>query len=193
MDGQDLQARDEASTEVVTGEVVDAAAPLTDEELPPDPAQALPLLAEQLVTARADADQLLEHLQRKQAELENFRKRAQRDAVEVRAFASLRLVEAMLPVLDSFDVAFAHDPQTPTEEKLVAGIRSTYTLIFDILRKEGLEAVEADGVPFDPECHEAAAAPPEGEGVLMVSQELRRGYRIGERVIRPALVAVDYA
>jgi molecular chaperone GrpE len=73
-------------------------------------------------------------------------------------------------------------------------MRSTYQLLMDTLSKEGLEPVAALGERFDPELHEAVQAPdnPDG-GDLLVTQELRRGYLLGGRILRPALVAVDHA
>ncbi len=150
------------------------------------------LLAE-LGEARDAAESYLDDLQRVVADFDNYRKRIQREQKETVARASERVVVNLLAVLDSFDVAFTHDPQTPAEEKLIAGMRSTYQLLLDVLSKEGLEPIVAEGVPFDPEVHEAVQAPQEGDGTLIVSQELRRGYTLAGRVVRPAMVAVDHA
>ena len=95
----------------------------------------------------------------------------------------------MLPVLDSFDAALAIEPSTETEKKMLGGMRSTYDQLMDVLAKEGLQPIEAAGVPFDPELHEAVMS--SGDGDLVVSQELRRGYLLGGRVLRAALVALE--
>ncbi len=162
-------------------------------DLPADPDEARQVLLQEVARARGDAGDYLGDLRRVAAEFENYRKRTTRERQEVVERAAQRVVENVLPVLDSFDAAFTHDPQTPTEEKLVAGMRSTYHQLVDVLRKEGLEFIPALGEPFDPEVHEAVTGPAEGDGTLMVSDELRRGYRLRGRVIRPALVAVDHA
>lgn len=157
-------------------------------ELPDDREAAVGVLLDALATARLAADSYLEDLQRVAAEFENFRKRAAREREETVARASQRLVQGLLPVLDSFDQAFAHQPQTPGEEQLLAGVRSTFHQLMDVLSKEGLEIIPADGEDFDPEVHEAVAGG--GEGDLMVAQEMRRGYTLKGRVLRPAMVVV---
>ncbi len=68
----------------------------------------------------------------------------------------------------------------------------THEQILTILRNQGLEVVPSVGEPFDPEIHEAVISPAEGDGRLIVSQELRRGYRLKGRLVRPALVALEY-
>ncbi len=184
--------------EVVVGEVVEGDAGALEPadvgiELPADPEEARQVLLDEVVAARREAASNLDDLRRVAAEFDNYRKRIARDRHDIVDRASQRVVESILPVLDSFDSAFTHDPQTPTEEKLVAGMRSTYHQLVDVLRKEGLEPIDALGEPFDPEVHEAVASAAEGDGSLVVSDELRKGYRLRGRVIRPALVAVDHA
>ncbi len=178
-------------------EVVDDLATLEPSDLgldlPADPAEARRLLLGEVARSRRDAGEYLTDLQRVAAEFENYRKRVSRDRADIVERAAQRVVVGLLPVLDSFDSAFTHEPQTPTEEKLVDGIRSTYHQLLDVLKKEGLEVVPSLGEPFDPEVHEAVSAPTEGEGSLVVAQELRRGYRLNGRVIRPALVIVEHA
>lgn len=157
-------------------------------DMPEDHAEAIPFLLERLTEERETSAARLDDLQRVAAEFENFRKRAERDRDETRQRATQRLVEALLPVLDSFDGAFAHDAQSPGEELLKKGVTGTYHQLMEILQREGLEPIEAAGLPFDPEVHEAVAG---GVGEdLVVSAELRRGYRLHGRVIRPSMVAV---
>lgn len=161
---------------------------LHDLDVPEDHAEAVPYLLERIVEEREVAAGRLDDLQRVAAEFENFRKRSERERDEVRQRASQRLVEALLPVLDSFDGAFAHEAQTPGEELLKKGVTSTFHQLMEILEREGLEPIEAQGMPFDPEVHEAVTG---GIGEdLVVAAELRRGYRLRGRVIRPAMVAV---
>ena len=194
----------ELDVEIVEGEIVDedvgeGQEPLVLDpralgvELPEDPEEAQNALLVALAQTRAEADGFLEDLRRLAAEFDNYRKRSQREQTAHLDRASQRLVETLLPVLDSFDGAFSHDPQTPTEEKLVSGMKSTYHQLLDILNKEGLEIIPSLGERFDPEVHEAVTAANGGDGSLVVTQELRRGYRLKDRVIRPALVAVDNA
>ena len=145
-----------------------------------------------LLTARQESGEYLETMQRIAAEFDNFRKRIERDRGELIQRASQRLIGDMLPTLDSFDAALAFEPQTPAEEKILDGMRSTRTQLLDLLAAEGLEPIAADNTPFDPAVHEAVSGPSqEGEGELMVAGELRRGYSLNGRVLRAALVAVE--
>jgi molecular chaperone GrpE len=105
--------------------------------------------------------------------------------------SSQRLVEALLPVLDSFDSAFTHEASTPVEKLMLEGMQSTYQQLLDVLTREGLEIVGTVGEPFDPNVHEAVMGG--GSGHLTVTAEMRRGYTLGDRVIRPAMVGVSDA
>jgi molecular chaperone GrpE len=136
----------------------------------------------QALTARTD------DLQRLAAEFENFRKRIRREQEEGVAHASRRVVEALLPVLDTLDSALGHEPKTPGEEALLAGMRSTRQQMLDALAREGVEVIPAEGEAFDPTVHEAVMGG--GGGDLVVTAEMRRGYTMGGRVIRPAMVQV---
>jgi len=159
-------------------------------ELPAEPEEATAVLLGEVAAARQLRDQHLDDLQRVAADFENFRKRVQRDQSEMTAQATRRVVEAMLPTLDSFEAAAAHAPQTDGEEKLLAGLMGTKQQLMEVLAKEGLEVVPSVGQPFDPQVHEAISI--SGEGAeQVVESELRKGYRLGERVLRPALVALS--
>jgi molecular chaperone GrpE len=162
-------------------------------ELPADPLEAVQVALAEVVTARGEADAYLADLQRLAADFENYRKRTMREQAAHVERASQRVVESLLPVLDSFDAAFTHEAQTPSEEKLLGGVRSTYHQLLDVLKREGLEPIPALGEPFDPEVHEAVSSLANGEGDLVVAAELRTGFRLRGRVLRPSLVTVDHA
>jgi molecular chaperone GrpE len=163
-------------------------------ELPDDPDMAQTALLNAVADARAEAGQNLEQLQRIAAEYENFRRRTERDRRELASFATSRLVEQLLPTLDSFEAALAYDAQTEGEEKLLTGMTGTYSMLSEILSSYGFAAIEAVGAAFDPAVHEAISGPGDGDGdgALMVDQELRKGYTVEGRVVRPALVTVAY-
>jgi molecular chaperone GrpE len=162
-------------------------------ELPDDPAEAVPVLTAALGAARAESAGYVDALQRVAAEFDNFRKRAARERDEIIDRASQRLIERLLPTLDSFDAALSYQTQTETEEKLLSGMRDTHRLLMETLAADGFEPIAADGVPFDPAVHEAVTGPAgEGEGELLV-KEMRRGYMLRGRVVRAALVAVEHA
>ncbi|HSF84495.1 MAG TPA: nucleotide exchange factor GrpE [Acidimicrobiia bacterium] len=160
-------------------------------DLPADPAEREQQLLHELAVARSEASEYLDTLQRVAAEFDNYRKRVERDQSETVLRASQRLVESMLPTLDAFDAALGYDAQTPAEEKIVAGMRGTHTQLMDTLQREGFAAIEAEGTDFDPAVHEAVAGG--GDGHLVVAQELRKGYTLQGRVIRPTLVMVEEA
>lgn len=162
-------------------------------DLPADAGQAQQMLLGALLVARQESGEYLEAMQRVAAEFDNFRKRADRDRTELVQRASQRLIAGMLPTLDSFDAALAYDPQTPSEDKILDGMRSTRTQLLELLKMEGLEPIESVGAGFDPAVHEAVSGPTgSGEGDLLVASELRRGYTLSGRVLRAALVTVEH-
>ncbi|HLE38862.1 MAG TPA: nucleotide exchange factor GrpE [Acidimicrobiia bacterium] len=174
-----------AQGEVVVGEIVDDG---MSRDLPEDPEAAVAYLLEALRTAQEEATAYLGDLQRVAAEFENYRKRAMRERDEIVARATQALIRDLLPVLDSFDGALESAAATPGDERLLAGVRSTHRLLMDVLAREGLEVIPAAGMPFDPAVHEAATGG--GTGHLVVTAEMRRGYSLRGRVLRPALVGV---
>ena len=128
---------------------------------------------------------LYERLLRLQAEFDNYRKRMERHQREVADNAAGRLVKELLPVLDTADLALAHGGGE--EVKHVAGA------LFDILSKQGLERIDPEGQPFDPEHHDAVAhEPAESDDTAepLVSEVMRAGYRWNGRALRPAMVKV---
>ncbi len=159
--------------------------------------------AEAAAEARAEAageagDQVLElrsqlevahsrHL-RLAADFENFRKRSRQDQLDTVQYASAALVERLLPVLDDLRLALDHTP-AEVDEGWLKGIRLTLQKLEELLAGVGVEPIEAVGQAFDPKFHEAVGSEasdelPEDTVVI----ELRRGYRMHDRVLRPALV-----
>lgn len=161
-------------------------------DLPDNDREAIDLLLRELRDAREEASSYLSDLKRVAADFDNFRKRALREQQTTVDRASERVVREMLPILDSFDGALAIEAQTETEQKLLSGMRGTYAQLMDVLAKEGLEVIETWDQPFDPEVHEAVMSPQHGSGQLMVSTELRRGYRLRGKLLRAALVALEF-
>jgi len=182
---------------VIDGIVIDADPALIDPhalglELPDDREAALQLVLNELADAREEAGLYLSDLQRVAAEFDNFRKRMLRDQAENIERASQRVVVGLMPTIDTLEAALATDAETPAEKKLLDGVRGTLNLLLETLAKEGLEAIPAVGCEFDPELHEAVLAPEPGDGRLIVTQEMRRGYTLKGRLLRAALVAVDH-
>jgi molecular chaperone GrpE len=163
-------------------------------ELPEDASEAQAILLRELAEARQEAGEHLDTLQRIAADFDNFRRRVQRDQAENVERASQRVIESLLPTLDSFDAALAYEPSESGGEQLLDGMRSTHAQFLDTLGRAGFEPIAATGEPFDPKVHEAVSGPAEaGEGELLVDSELRRGYIMRGRVIRPSLVTVTHA
>ena len=136
-----------------------------------------------------ERDELLDTLQRVQAEFDNYRKRAARDQQSLVARAHERLVKELLPVLDdlerALEAAEAHE-----EAKLEEGVALVTRSFADVLRKEGLEEVATDG-KFDPHVHEALLSQSSEAEEGSVIEVLQKGYRLGDRVIRPARVVIS--
>jgi molecular chaperone GrpE len=141
-----------------------------------------------LEALRAERDECLQHLQRVAADFENYRKRAARDQESLVARAAERLVRELLPVLDDLERALQAAEQHE-EAELEEGVRLVHRQLADALRKEGLEEIPTDG-KFDPHLHEALLAQPAEAEEGTVIEVLQKGYRLGDRVLRPARVVV---
>jgi molecular chaperone GrpE len=136
----------------------------------------------------AERDEYLAHLQRMQAEFENFRKRTLRDQTAHLERATAGLIEQLLPVLDSFELALGSGGTDV--DRLRKGVELVYGELLGVLEKAGLERIEAHGKPFDPEEHEAVMHVESDDGEPGVRDVVRAGYRLKGRVIRPAMVKV---
>ena len=134
------------------------------------------------------SDALLDRLARLQAEFENARKRGVREQHEFREFAVADAIKALLPVLDSFDRALQ---VAPAQTDLRSGVELIHKQLHDALQKLGVSPVPAKGEQFDPHVHEAVemvdTATAEDHVIL---EELQRGYKLKERLLRPAMVRV---
>jgi molecular chaperone GrpE len=142
-------------------------------------------------TARAEADLYREHLQRLQAEFDNYRKRVLREQTSAVELAAQPVLRRLLEVLDDFDLALMHAADRPDFDRFLHGVELVYAKLVDTLRAEGLERMEAQGTPFDPELHEALMQSGEGDGDPVVADVLRPGYLLKGRVLRPAGVRVE--
>ena len=145
-------------------------------------------LEERLAAAEAKAEEHLNDLKRVAADFDNFRKRSARERSETVTFANERLVKELLPVLDDLERALqaAEDHE---EAKLEEGVRLVQRQLAEVLRKAGLAEVETNG-RFDPHVHEALLSQPSDAEEGSVIEVLQRGYRLGDRVLRPARVVV---
>jgi len=138
----------------------------------------------------AERDQLLDRLARLQAEFENARKRAERERAEFRDFVTGQVVEQFLPVLDNFELALK---STGSGEQLRSGVGLIVKQMEEALEKMQVKVIPAAGEAFDPRIHEALDTV-ERDDIpdQHVAEEVRRGYRIREKLLRPALVRVAH-
>jgi len=144
---------------------------------------------DELEQTTRERDEYLDALQRLKAEFENYRKRVSREQAEFVTRASERLVKQLLPVLDDLERALEAAAEHE-EAKLEDGVRLVHRSLADALAKEGLVEVETDG-PFDPHTQEALLAQPSEAAEGTVIQVLQKGYKLGDRVLRPARVVVS--
>jgi molecular chaperone GrpE len=136
-----------------------------------------------LAQVARERDDYLDALRRLQADFENYKKRMVRQQTDHLERAAETLVEKLLPVFDTADLAIAHGGG---EE-----VKQIWTALFDILEREGLERIDPLRAPFDPTVHDAVAHEPgDGAGELEVVEVMRAGYRWKGRVLRPAMVKV---
>jgi molecular chaperone GrpE len=137
----------------------------------------------------ADAAKYLDLAQRTQAELENFRKRAARDLALAGARAKAKLIAELLPVVDNLERALA--TANPEEDHLAEGVRLVHVELLRVLERNGIEAFDPAGEPFDPTVHEAISMREGENGSGIVLDVVEKGYRLGDNVIRPARVVVS--
>ncbi len=161
---------------------------LTDVEVEEPEAEEAPA-PDPLVVLAAERDEYLALAQRVQADFDNYRKRALRDQERLVAHAHERLVRELLPVLDDLERALEAAEQHE-EAKLVEGVKLVEGALRSALTKEGLVEIETDGI-FDPHVHEALLTQPgDGAETGSVVGVVQRGYRLGDKVVRPARVIV---
>ena len=146
-------------------------------------------LEEKLAEVERERDEFLNDLKRVAADFENYRKRVARDQEGLVARAHERLVKELLPVLDDLERALEAAAQHE-EAKLEEGVRLVHRELVEALAREGLVEVETDG-QFDPHVHEALLSQPSEQEDGAVVEVLQKGYRLGDRVLRPARVVVS--
>ena len=141
---------------------------------------------------QSERDEYLDTLRRVQAEFENYRKRVIKEQTALVDRATEGLVEQLLPVLDSFELALKNFDAAGGQdtESVRKGVELVYAELLGVLDKAGLSRVEAEGKPFDPNVHEAVMQE-EGDGEPVVTDVLRTGYTLKGRVLRPAMVKVS--
>ena len=161
-----------------------------DPDLASDPAAAE---AEEIVSELdmllRERDDLLDTTRRLQADFENYRKRVLREQTALVDRATGGLLEQLLPVVDSFELAVTSLDGHHVDEKVRKGIELTFAELMAVLERAGLERIDAHGAAFDPNEHEAVLQD-DGDGEPHVGEVLRTGWKLKGRVVRPAMVKV---
>jgi len=149
-------------------------------------------LQTRLEEEKAKADRNLTNWQRAEADLANYKRRTEQERADLTRFANAELIRKNLPVLDDFERAIGAIPAGVQSQGWVEGIKLIDKKLRTILEQEGVTTIDALGKEFDPHVHEAVMREEgEGEGDTdMVVQEFQKGYRLHERVLRPAIVKV---
>jgi molecular chaperone GrpE len=156
----------------------------SDEQVSPDVQQELDAL-------KQERDGLYDRLLRKQAEFDNYKKRVEREKSEFMQFASADLIKELLNALDSFELALKNAAAKPDAQSILRGSELIYKQIQDTLTRFGLKPIEAKGKTFDPHFHQAVATQPTDEvEENTVIEEMRKGYLLNGRLLRPAMVSV---
>lgn len=147
----------------------------------------------QAVPARDLATEYLEALQRERASFINYKRRTEQEKSETAQYAAANLLKKLLPVVDDFDRALGSVPEAERKNhKWLQGIELIQRKLHSVLESEGVEAIEAQGQPFDPNLHEAVAFDDSGNGGTdIVSEVYSKGYKLKDRVIRHAMVRVS--
>ena len=144
---------------------------------------------DELEKLRAERDNLLDRVARLQAEFDNSRKRAARENAEFRDYAVADSVRLLLPVLDNFALALKNADANPQEFR--KGVELIYKQLQETLQKTGIQRIDAQGQPFDPRVHEAVEVVDSNDVPdHYVLEELQPGYKIKDRLLRPAMVRV---
>jgi len=157
-----------------------------------DPAARLAALAAERDRLAEEKADLLDRLLRRQAEFENFRRRAERERAGILEFAGMEAAGALLPVVDDLERALRAAPETDgPEREFIRGVEMIYQRLLEALKKLGLEPIEAAGQPFDPNLHHAVETVETEEAEdHTVLEELQRGYNFRGKLLRPAMVRV---
>jgi molecular chaperone GrpE len=146
---------------------------------------------ERLAALEAERDEAIDHWKRAAADFDNYKKRAARERAEYVTLANEHLVKELLPILDDLERALLAAAEHE-EAALEDGVRLVHRSLATLLERQGLQPIETDG-KFDPHVHEALLSQPSEADEGSVIDVVQKGYRIGERVVRPARVVIAAA
>jgi molecular chaperone GrpE len=141
---------------------------------------------------KADLERFRDLAMRSQADFDNFRKRAARDKEDAVKYANASFLERLIPILDNFELGLSAARANAADSPILSGMDMVARQLNDFLTSTGVEPVAADGQKFDPNLHEAVAQ--EASATIaegFVVRQLRRGYKLRDRLLRPATVVVS--
>lgn len=147
---------------------------------------------QEIEVLRRQLDETQQRYLRAQADFDNFRRRARIEKEEFLKYASLKIIELLLPIRDNFDRALSSSKETKDVNALVKGLDMVYRQLEQIMEQEGVKPIEAVGQPFNPQFHEAIMqVESEEHEAGIVLEEIVKGYMMKDKVIRPAMVRVS--
>lgn len=161
----------------------------TLEEEPSEPQEERSSLVE-LEEARAKSDDYLRRLQYLQADFENYRKRVEKEMSDSRQYGNQRLLSDLITVNDELELALAKAEESKESPTMIEGLRMVHKRLHNILSKEGVEKIPALGSKFNPDIHDAALRVESEEEDGTVIEEIRQGYTLKGKVLRPSIVKV---
>ncbi|MGD0784920.1 MAG: nucleotide exchange factor GrpE [Sedimentisphaerales bacterium] len=149
-------------------------------------------LHKQIDKLRAEKDEVFARLQRLSADYQNYQKRTAKQIAESITYEKEVVIKSLLPVLDNLDHTIINTEKLKDSGEVLKGIKIIYDQFLAVLKTHGIEQIIAVGATFDPECHQAVmqkTEPDKEDGAIL--EELRKGYRLGDKILRPSSVVVN--
>ncbi|WP_255639738.1 nucleotide exchange factor GrpE [Aquibacillus saliphilus] len=155
-------------------------------------AEVIDTVNSELESVKQEKEEVYQRMLRVQAEFDNFRKRTQREKEADRKYKSQSLATELLPVVDNFERALNTEVKDESTASFIEGVKMVYRQLTAALEKEGIEVVKTEGEVFDPQVHQAVMQVEDDQYESnVVVEELQKGYKLNDRVIRPAMVKVN--
>ncbi|WP_407083121.1 nucleotide exchange factor GrpE [Paenibacillus aurantius] len=164
----------------------------TKEDNVPEEQSASAAQAAELEELRKQVEEHQQRFLRAQADFDNFRRRSRQEKEDFAKYASAKVIEQLLPIVDNFERALTSSKETKDFEALLKGLEMTARQLEQVLKNEGLQAMETVGQPFNPDFHQAimqVESEEHGEGIVV--EEVQKGYVLKDKVLRPAMVKVS--
>ncbi|WP_010270409.1 nucleotide exchange factor GrpE [Paenibacillus senegalensis] len=148
--------------------------------------------AGEIAKLRQEAEDNYNRYLRVQADFDNFRRRSRQEKEEFAKYASMKVIEQLLPIVDNFERAMESSKESRDFDALVKGLEMVFRQLDQVFKQEGLEPIQAVGEPFNPEFHQAimqVESDEYEEGIVV--EEIQKGYKLKDKVVRPSMVKVS--